>query len=115
MATSYKRVREERGPEAAPILKGSDLNKNEHTVKVKVKGVREAPKNFKSPIILDIAENHEKTAWCPNWTSLKNLEKQYGDDLDNLVGKTLPLNKVLANNPSTGKMVWTLYYGEVEV
>lgn len=95
-------------PGGAPLLKGSDVPKGAATIKVKVKAVREAPKSFSSPIILDIDELHGKSAMALNKTSCQALADKFGDDLEKLVGKSLTFYVVLQNNPKTGKMARSL-------
>ena len=91
-------------PGGAPLLKGSDIPKGTTSIKVKVKAVREAPKNFSSPIIMDIEPLYEKSALALNKTSCQALADRYGDDLEGLVGKTIKLWIGMQNNPKTGKL-----------
>lgn len=101
-------------PGGAPLLKGSDVPKNQQSIKIKVKAVREAPKNFQSPIILDIGEQFGKSAIALNKTSCQALADKYGDDLEKLAGKTLVFYVALQNNPKTGKMTRSLTAVEPE-
>lgn len=102
------------------MLHGSDLNKSEQSVKIKVKELREAPKNFNSPAILDLAEPiHEKAAFAVNITNLRALGELVGvegDDADfdtiaaKVKGKTFTLYKSMVNNPKTNKMTFSLFF-----
>lgn len=102
------------------MLHGSDLNKTEQSVKIKVKELREAPKNFNSPAIIDLAEPvHDKLAFAVNITNLRALGELVGiggDDADfdkiaeKAKGKQFTLYKSMANNPKTNKMTWSLFF-----
>lgn len=113
MALSWA-AKKETLPGGAPLLKGSDVPKGQSTIKVKVKAVREAPKNFQSPVILDIEELHGKAAMALNKTSCQALSDKYGDDLEKLVGKTLTFYVNMTNNPKTGKLTRSLTAVEPE-
>jgi hypothetical protein len=95
-------------PGGAPLLKGSDVPKNVNSIKVKVTAVREAPKNFQSPIIIDIQEMYGKSAMALNKTSCQALADRYDDDLEKLVGKTVQFWIALQNNPKSGKLTRSL-------
>jgi hypothetical protein len=113
-------MRNERGGGGPPMLHGSDLNKTEQSVKIKVKELREAPKNFNSPAIIDLAEPvHDKLAFAVNITNLRALGELVGiggDDADfdkiaeKAKGKQFTLYKSMANNPKTNKMTWSLFF-----
>lgn len=98
----------------APLLHGSDLPRGQTKVVIKVTGVREAPDGFNSPLILDIEEVYEKEAWAVNKTNLKAIAEKYGDDVEKLVGKRIPLHVALVNNPKTKKMTRSLFVEPVE-
>lgn len=107
------------------MLHGSDLNKSEQSIKIKVKEIREAPKNFNSPAIIDFSERvHNKEAFAVNITNLRALAEMY--DLDpekadfetiakKVRGQTLTLYKTMANNPKTNKMVYSLFFAPDDV
>lgn len=116
-------MRKERGGGGPPMLHGSDLNAREQTVKIKVKELREAPKNFNSPAIIDLAEPvHEKQAFAVNITNLRALAELMGfklgegDEVDfdalaaKVRGKTLTLYRSMVNNPKTNKMTHSLFF-----
>ena len=120
MGKSVGEMRNERGGGGPPMLHGSDLNKSETTCKIKVKELREAPKNFNSPAIIDLAEPvHEKEAFAVNITNLRALAELVGlpgDDADfakiaeKVKGKTFTLYKSMVNNPKTNKMTFSLFF-----
>jgi hypothetical protein len=120
MGKSVDEMRKERGGGGPPMLHGSDLNRSETAVKIKVKELREAPKNFNSPAILDLAEPvHERLHFAVNITNLRALGTLVGlpgDDADfdaiaaKVKGKTFTLYKSMANNPKTNKMGPTLFF-----
>jgi hypothetical protein len=109
-----------RGGTGAPMLHGSDLGRTETSVKIKVKELREAPKNFNSPAIIDLAEPvHDKEAFAVNITNLRALAELHGMDPDKadfevlqgkVKGKTLTLHKAMVNNPKTEKMTNSLFF-----
>lgn len=103
------------------MLHGSELNKSEQSVKIKVKELREAPKNFNSPAIIDLAEPvHEKVAFAVNITNLRALAELAGfEDPDKVEfeklaervrGKSFTLYKSMVNNPKTNKMTFSLFF-----
>ena len=96
------------------LLKGSDLPKSQRTVTVKVTDVREAPDSFNSPVILDIEPVFERTAFPVNKSNTKRLSELIGDDLSELKGKKVTLEKILVNNPKENKMVWGLIVTSVK-
>jgi hypothetical protein len=120
MGKSISDMRNERGGGGPPMLHGSDLNRSENSVKIKVKELREAPKNFNSPAIIDLAEPvHEKVAFAVNITNLRALAELQGlssDDADfdviaaKVKGKTLTLYRSMVNNPKTNKMTNSLFF-----
>jgi hypothetical protein len=120
MGKSIDDMRKERGGGGPPMLHGSDLTKAEQSIKIKVKELREAPKNFNSPAILDLAEPvHEKQAFAVNITNLRALGELVGLDDDSadfdaiaskVKGKTFTLYKSMVNNPKTNKMTFSLFF-----
>lgn len=120
MGKSISDMRSERGGGGPPMLHGSDLGRTEASVKIKIKELREAPKNFNSPAIIDLAEPvHEKLAFAVNITNLRALAVLAGfndDDADfdkvaeRVKGKTFTLYKSMVNNPKTNKMTSSLFF-----
>ena len=121
MGKTLDQMRSERGTGGPPMLHGSDLHKSETSIKIKVKELREAPKNFNSPAIIDLLEPiHGKSAFAVNITNLQALAELVGftdgktADFDAVAakvkGKTFTLYKTLANNPSTNKMTFSLFF-----
>ena len=124
MGKSVEDMRKERGGGGPPMLHGTDLNKSEYSVKIKVKELREAPKTFNSPAIIDLAEPiHEKLSFAVNITNLKALAEILGFDGDadfdalsaKAKGKTLTLYKTMTNNPKTNKMTYSLFFEPPDV
>ena len=116
MAKSVDQALEERGSKAN-LLKGSDLKKNQSSIKIKILGVRDAPKSWGGPYVFDIKCDVEGAeAFAPNKTSVKNLNDKYpaNDPNEDWTGKTIILNKILVTNPTTGKMTFGLFYGDFE-
>ena len=106
------KAKRESMPGGEPLLHGADLPKGMAKTKIKVTGVREAPKNFNSPYILDIEPIFGKKAWAVNKTNGDSLAVLYGDDWcegNGLVGKTITLHIALVNNPKENKMVRSLF------
>lgn len=124
MGKSIGEIQKERGGGGPPMLHGSDLNKSETSVKIKVKELREAPKNFNSPAIIDLAEPiHEKSAFAVNITNLRALAELVGFSSDEAEfdaiaakakGKTFTLYKAMTNNPKTNKMTFSLFFEPTE-
>jgi hypothetical protein len=120
MGKSIGDMRTERGGASTKMLHGSDLNKTESSVKIKVKELREAPRNFNSPAIIDLAEPiHEREAFAVNITNLRALAQLVGfkdDDAEfsaiaeKVKGKTFTLYRSMVNNPKTNKMTHSLFF-----
>jgi hypothetical protein len=120
MGKSIGDMRTERGGGGPPMLHGSDLNKSEMSVKIKIKELREAPKNFNSPAIIDLADAiHEKQAFAVNITNLRALaelvgltgdEAEFAKVAEKVKGKTFTLYKSMVNNPKTNKMTFSLFF-----
>lgn len=126
MGKSLDEMRKERGGGGPPMLHGSDLARTEKSVKIKIKELREAPKNFNSPAIIDLAEPvHEKVAFAVNITNLRALAALNGfsgddDNIDfealanKVRGKTFTLHRTMVNNPKTNRMTHSLFFAEGE-
>jgi hypothetical protein len=124
MALSWS-ARKAKLPGGAPLLKGSDLPKSTSFIKVKIKAVRETPDGFGSPFVIDInnvttiekdsnGDFVVKSAVALNRSSCNWLADKYGDDFDDLVGKTIVLYVVQVTNPKTKKLVRSLTAVEPE-
>lgn len=112
MAQSVASALAERG--APPLLKGSDLPKGAQSIKVKILAARIAPKNFNSPVVLDIEEQYGKSSIALNKTSARALAEKLGDDCEKWAGKTITLYVTMQNNPKTGKLTRSLTAVEPE-
>lgn len=120
MGKSIADVKSERGIGGPPMLRGQDIPKSVNKVKIKIKELREAPSSFKSPFIIDLAEPvHEREAFAVNITNLRALAELVGldpetadvDVLANKVkGKSFDLYVSMTNNPSSNKMVRSLFF-----
>lgn len=120
MGKSIADMNKERGGGGPPMLHGSDLKKSESQVKIKIKEMREAPKNFNSPAIIDLVEPvAEKLSFAVNITNLRALAELSGLDPDEadfesvaskVKGKTFTLYKTMVNNPKTNKMTFSLFF-----
>lgn len=89
------------------LLHGSDFPKGSPTLQVKIIAAREAPVNFKSPLILDIEEKVPgKTALALNVTNTRALADLLGDDYFDWPGATITITRVPTRNPSTGEQAW---------
>ena len=121
MGKSLGDIRSERGGGGPPMLHGSDLKKSEGQIKIKVKELREAPKNFNSPAIIDLAEEvYGKLSFAVNITNLRALAELVGfedseaADFEQVAsrakGKTFTLYKSMVNNPKTNKMTFSLFF-----
>lgn len=107
---SAKKLLEDRpGAGAGNLLRGQDLPRKQQSIKVKITGVREAPANFNSPVIVDIDPVCEgKIAFPLNKTNMRRCVELVGDDLDALKGSTMTLAKVMVNNPQTKALTFGL-------
>lgn len=95
--------------DAAPLLYGSDVPRKQHSIKIKVTGVRTPPKDFSSVLILDIETVFEKSAWAVNKTNAKALREKFGQDAEKMIGKSIELLVVNVNNPKMHKIVRSLF------
>jgi hypothetical protein len=103
-----------------PMLHGEDVPRSVNKLKIKVKEIREAPEQFKSPAIIDFAEPvYERESWAVNITNLRALAELSGMDPDEadfetlankVRGKTFDLYVSMTNNPQTRKMVRSLFF-----
>ncbi len=120
MGKSIADMKAERGIGGPPMLRGQDIPRSVTKLKIKVKELREAPANFKSPAIIDLAEPvHEREAFAVNITNLRALAELAGldpeaADFDILAGKvrgkSFNLHVTMTNNPQTKKMVRSLFF-----
>jgi hypothetical protein len=90
------------------LLKGSDLPQKVNKTKVVCLDVRESPKGFKSPFIMEIEPTYGKTDWALNTTNTRALISMIDSDTDKWVGYEIELSKFLTNNPSTKSQAWGL-------
>lgn len=92
------------GGAGGQLLKGSDVPKAQNSVRVKIAKVRQSPNEFNAPFIVDFEkEVHNAVGWAVNKTNTKLLIELFGDNTDKWEGKTITLNIVNVQNPSTGK------------
>lgn len=113
-------VKEERGIGGPPMLRGQDLPKKVNSVKIKIADIREAPGNFKSPVIIDLANPvYEREAFAVNITNLRALavlvkmdpdEAELAELFRRVKGKTFTLHVVMVNNPSTKSLARSLFF-----
>lgn len=97
--------------EKLPVLEASAFP-NDDIVPFTIAEVRHVQfrgdRGLQDRIILVGAQHDGKVIW-PNMTSLRTLVEKFGDDDVNWVGKTVPLVKVLSDNPRTGGRVTSLW------
>jgi hypothetical protein len=103
-----------------PMLHGEDVPRSVNKFKIKIKELREAPDQFNSPAIIDLAEPvYDREAWAVNITNLRalaQLSKLDPDETDfetlaeKVRGKTFDLYVSMVNNPQTRKMVRSLFF-----
>ncbi len=120
MGKTIADVKTERGIGGPPMLRGQDVPRSVNKVKIKVKELREAPANFKSPFIIDLAEPvHERESFAVNITNLRALASLVGLDPETadvevlagkVKGKSFDLYVSMTNNPSSKKMVRSLFF-----
>jgi hypothetical protein len=120
MGKSIADMKSERGIGGPPMLRGQDVPKSVSSFKIKVRELREAPANFKSPAIIELADPvHEREAFAVNITNLRALAGLVGLDPDQadfdvlankVKGKTFTLYVSMTNNPSSKKMVRSLFF-----
>jgi hypothetical protein len=120
MGKSIADIKKERGIGGPPMLRGQDMPKSVTSIKIKVKELRESPANFKSPFIIDLETPvHDREAFAVNITNLRALATLVGldpetADVDVLAGKvkgkTFTLYVSMTNNPSSKKMVRSLFF-----
>ena len=122
MGKSISSIKKERGIGGPPMLHGEDLPKTQNKIRVKIKELREAPANFKSPAILDFAEEvFGKQTMAINITNLRALARLAGSaageedtaDFDHIAkkvkGTIINLNVGMVNDPQKGKLVRSLF------
>ena len=124
MGKTIAEIKAERGIGGPPMLHGSDVPAKQNHFKVICKELREAPKNFNSPAIMDFEkEVFGKTCMAINMTNIRALASIAGfEDADNadfdkiaakLKGKTIDVSVALVNNPKINKMTRSIFF-EVE-
>jgi hypothetical protein len=124
MAKTIADIKSERGIGGPPMLHGSDLPQKVNSVTITVRELREAPANFNSPAIIDLAEPvYGKEAFAVNMTNLRRLAALVGfNDPDTadfqqvrervLKRKKFKLAIALVNNPKIGKLTRSLFFEE---
>lgn len=120
MGQTIADVKAQRGIGGPPMLRGQDIPKTLSQIKIKVKEMRAAPDSFKSPFIIDLVDPvHGREAFAVNITNLRALAELSGQDPETadvdkvckwVAGKTLTLHASMTNNPSTKKMVRSLFF-----
>jgi hypothetical protein len=104
------------------MLRGQDVPQGITQIIIKIKELREAPKNFKSPFIIDLDEPLPvagRAALAINITNLKALATLLG--LDNSTctveaiqaacrGRSFPLYIAMVNDPQKQKLVRSLFF-----
>ncbi len=91
------------------LLTGSDVPTGTKTVTIVVAAIRESPKEFSAPAIIDLKKPvYDKAAWAVNKTNLKAIIKIFGDDPQKLAGKKIKLEIISVRNPQTGDIVPSL-------
>ena len=91
------------------FLKGSDVPDGVQFVFIKAAGVRKPPAPIKAACIIDFATPvYGKTGWTVNTTNMRVLIKLFGEDEEELVGKTIKLEVISAFNPQIGEIVRSL-------
>lgn len=99
----------ERGGGSQNLLHGSDLPEKMRQIQIKIVEAREAPKTFRSAIILEFEELKAlpgKTALALNTTNTQILAETLGDDYDGWPGAIVMLTRVAQRNPQTGQATW---------
>lgn len=95
--------------EAGELLTSSDIPAGTKTVTIVIAEIRESPKGFNAPAIIDFEKPiFGKSSWAVNKTNMKMLIKLYGDDETKLVGKKIKLEVIKVRNPQTGELVLSL-------
>jgi hypothetical protein len=124
MAKTIAEIKSERGIGGPPMLHGSDLPQKVNSVTITVRELREAPANFNSPAIIDLAEPvYGKEAFAVNMTNLRRLAALVGfNDPDTadfeevrarvVKRKKFKLAVALVNNPKIGKLTRSLFFEE---
>lgn len=100
MPSASKARKDRASGENGELLKGSSLGKAKECV-IYITGVREAPDEFRSPLIVEIEEQFGCTSWAPNATAIKALEEQIDDNYDKWIGYEVTLGTYPTTNPQT--------------
>jgi hypothetical protein len=108
MESASKRIGGGPGGKKDNLLKGSDLPLKTQKISVVCTGIREAPKNFGSPYIMDIETVYEKSEWAINKSNTGALITLIDDDPEKWIGWEIEVAKFLTNNPSTKTQAWGL-------
>jgi len=94
---------------AGSLLKGSDVPAGTKSITIVVAGIRESPKGFGAPAIIDLkTPMYGKSAWGVNKTNLRALITHFGEDEQKLVGQRVKLELISVPNPQTGEIVPSL-------
>lgn len=125
MGKSIADIKKERGIGGPPLLHGSDVPRKFNSVKVTCSQLRESPKNFGSPMIMEFAKPvYNCEAMAINMTNLRALavlsgaKKPDEADIDKLSawckGKQFIFHIAMVNNPQANTMTRSLFLDETE-
>jgi len=125
MGRSIADIKKERGIGGPPLLHGSDVPRKFNSVKVKCSVLRESPKNFGSPAIMEFDKPvFDCEAMSINMTNLRSLAVASGAkkpdeaDFDKVAawcaGKDFTFFVGMVNNPKTNSMTRSLFLDETE-
>jgi hypothetical protein len=90
--------------QSGALLKGSDVPAGTKSISAVIDGVRESPKGFGAPVIVDFKKPlYGKQSWAVNITNFKRLAELFGDDEKKWIGKKIRLEIALRTNPQTGE------------
>lgn len=124
MGKSIAEIKAERGIGGPPMLRGQDVPTGKQSFKIKVRELRESPKNFKAPFIIDLdGEVFGRAAFAVNMTNLRALAELESLDPDTadvevlakkVKGKSYTLHVAMVNNPSSQKIVRSLFFDSAD-
>lgn len=115
-------IKQERGIKSTLMLHGQDIPHGVSQITIKILELREAPRNFNSPFILDLDEPLPvagRSSIAINITNLRSLATLCGLDpkictIEQIIqqsrGRTFPMYIGMTNNPKERKMVRSLFF-----